>query len=245
MPIISLNNVGVQFGEHTALENISFSVEKGEYVGLIGPNGAGKSTLLQVILGILPPTSGEISIGKNVVFGYVPQNYFLNTTFSILVEEVLEMGSSSPFFWGNKKTKQRMEKVLTMVGLKKSFLKKNFQTLSGGQKQRVIIARSLLQKPDILLFDEPLSGVDFETKIQIYELLATLNKKYNTTIIFVSHEIESVVSECHRILCLNKKIHEGCHPIEFIKGKLDTCNIPKTHHTIRPIHHHHSLISKS
>lgn len=245
MPIISLKNIGVQFGENTALENISFSLEKGEYVGLIGPNGAGKSTLLKVILGLQSPTSGEISFGKNITFGYVPQNYFLNTTFSISVKEVLEMGSKSSFLWGGKTIKKRAEEVLEMVGLEKNFLKKNFQTLSGGQKQRVVIARSLLQNPDVLLFDEPLSGVDFETKIQIYELLATLNKKYNATIIFVSHEIENVVSKCHRILCLNKKMHEGCHPIEFMQGKLDSCSVLETHQTIRPIHHHHSLASKS
>jgi zinc transport system ATP-binding protein len=131
-----------------------------------------------------------------------------------------------------------------MVGLETSFLKKNFQDLSGGQKQRVIIARALLQEPDVLLFDEPLSGVDFETKLQMYELLAMLNDKYKTTIIFVSHEIESVIAKCHRVLCLNKKMHKGCHPLEFAQGNLESCPVLKTEKSLHPIHHHHSLTSQ-
>lgn len=244
MPIISLSNIGVQFEGITALKDISFAIEKGEYVGLIGPNGAGKSTLLQVILGTLTPSSGNISITTGTSFGYVPQNYFLNTSFSISVAEVIQMASASPFFWQKKSLKKQIENVIEMVGLTKKFLKKNFQDLSGGQKQRVIIARSLLQNPDVLLFDEPLSGVDFETKLQVHELLAMLNEKYNTTIIFVSHEIESIISKCHRIVCLNKTIHKGCHPMQFAEGKIESCKIPKTKKIISPIHHHHSLTEK-
>jgi len=234
MSIISLENIGITFGENTVLSNISFTVNKGEYIGLIGPNGAGKSTLLKIILGSTAPSMGTVKIEKNISFGYVPQDYFLSTVFSISVEEVILMASSSLFFWKTKYEKKRIFEVLEMVGLKQEFLNKNFQDLSGGQKQRVIIARSLFQNPDVLLFDEPLSGVDFATKIQIYELLADLNSQYSTTIIFVSHEIESVVSKCHRILCLNRTIKEGCHPIEFSQGE----------RIITPIHHHCSITQK-
>jgi len=243
MPIISLQNIGVQFGDYTALEDISFEINKGEYIGLIGPNGAGKSTLLKVILGAIPPSSGQIVLQKNISFGYVPQNYFLNTSFSISVLEVLEMAFTS-FFGRKTSEKTRIFEVLKMVSLDPSFLKKNFQNLSGGQKQRVIIARSLIQNPDVLLFDEPLSGVDFETKLQIYELLATLNTAYYTTVIFVSHEIESIISKCHRVLCLNKKMHQGCHPLEFSKGNLDHCTVLKTEKAILPIHHHHNSLTQ-
>lgn len=245
MSLIQLNNISVQFGENIALENISFSVERGEYIGLIGPNGAGKSTLLKTILGLISPNRGTVTQEENITFGYVPQNYLLKTNFSISVKEVLEIGSPSPFFWRKKRFQKKIEDALEMVGLGKKFLKKNFQNLSGGQKQRVIIARSLLKNPDILFFDEPLSGVDFETKLQVYELLESLNKKYNTTIIFVSHEIESIISKCHRVLCLNKKMHEGCHPAEFAKGNLDSCTVLKTEKIIRPIHHHHSITPES
>ncbi|HID92312.1 TPA: ATP-binding cassette domain-containing protein [Candidatus Gracilibacteria bacterium] len=234
MSIISLENIGIQFGKNTVLSGISFTVEKGEYIGLIGPNGAGKSTLLKIILGSIVPSAGVVKMKKNISFGYVPQDYFLTTPFSISVEEVILMASSTVFFWKTQYEKKRTVEVLKMVGLEEKFLKKNFQDLSGGQKQRVIIARSLFHNPDVLLFDEPLSGVDFATKLQIYELLADLNTQYSTTIIFVSHEIESVVSKCHRILCLNTTMQEGCHPMEFVQGQ----------RIITPIHHHHSLTQK-
>ncbi len=243
MSIISLENIGLQFGDNTVLDTISFSIKKGEYVGLIGPNGAGKSTLLKIILGSVSGYSGKVNIKKGIRFGYVPQDYFLSTTFSISCEEVLLMASSSSFFWKTTHEKKRIQEVLKMVGLPEEFLYKNFQDLSGGQKQRIIIARSLFQNPDVLLFDEPLSGVDQETKIQIYDLLATLNKKYKTTIIFVSHEIESVIAKCHRVLCLNKKIHEGCHPVDLIEGNINKCTEEKREKIVTPIHHHHSYNS--
>lgn len=240
MSIISVENVTVKFEDNLVLDDISFSIEEGEYVGLIGPNGAGKSTLLKVILGIINPNKGKIIKNKNISFGYVPQNYLLNSYFSISVEEVILM-SSYNFFWNSKNEKKRALEVLEMVELNKNFLKKNFQDLSGGQKQRIIIARSLFCNPKVLFFDEPLSGIDFETKIQIYELLSNLNKNNKTTIVFVSHEIETIISKCHKVLCLNKKLYKGCHPIEFTKGEIKNCKIIKTEKEIIPIHHHHFI----
>lgn len=239
MPIIKLQNISVFFGENTALDNVSLEIEKGDYIGLIGPNGAGKSTLLKTLLGIIAPQKGKIIVEKNVSFGYVPQNYIPESFFSISVQEVLEMGMMRMSFFRKKSEIKIFSDKLTVVGLDSSFLKKSFHSLSGGQKQRVIIARSLLTNPNVLLFDEPLSGVDYTTKIQIYELLAHINKKYKTTIIFVSHEIESVIEKCQRILCLNKKIHEGCHPVDFMNGKLGACSVLTLKPSIKPIHHHH------
>ena len=122
-------------------------------------------------------------------------------------------------FFRKESENNLFEEKISLIGLDTSFLSKSFHELSGGQKQRIIIARSLLQNPDVLLFDEPLSSVDYTTKIQIYELLAEINQKHKTTILFVSHEIENIVQKCHRVLCLNKKLHEGCHPIDFMNGK--------------------------
>ncbi len=240
MPIITLKNVTVSFGGHTAIEDISLEVQQGDYIGLIGPNGAGKSTLLKTLLGIITPQKGEIIYSKNVSFGYVPQNYLPESFFSLSVREVLEMGVLRMSFFRKKAEKKLFSEKLTMVGLDPSFLEKSFHSLSGGQKQRVIIARSLLSNPNVLLFDEPLSGVDYTTKIQIYELLADINATYKTTIIFVSHEIESVIQKCHRILCLNKKLHEGCHPVDFMNGKLNTCRVNTSVPALHPIHHHHN-----
>lgn len=240
MSIISVQNVSVCFRDVFALEDISFDIQKGDYIGLIGPNGAGKSTLLKTILGIIIPSTGKIVVNNSVIFGYVPQHYLPENLFSLSVLEILETGLSRRSFFRKKSEKELCIAKLAVVGLSESFLKKSFHSLSGGQKQRVIIARSLLQNPNVLLFDEPLSGVDYNTKLQIYDLLAMINKEHNTTIIFVSHEIESIVKKCKRILCLNKNLHEGCHPIDFMQGKLNTCTVLEPDLAVRPIHHHHN-----
>ncbi|MEI7511526.1 MAG: ABC transporter ATP-binding protein [Candidatus Peregrinibacteria bacterium] len=242
--MISAKNITVAFNGTPVLENISFEIQKGEYVGIIGPNGAGKSTLLKTILGMITPTSGTLAVDEGVRFGFVPQNYLPKISFSISVRETLEMGLKRRSFWRRAGEKEQLEEKLSLVGLDSSFLPKPFHALSGGQKQRVIIARALLQNPEILLFDEPLSGVDFATKIQLYDLLAEINTTQSTTILFVSHEIESVIERCHRVLCLNKRLHEGCHPLDFIQGKTTQCAIPPEKGVICPVHHHHPLYEK-
>jgi len=241
MPIIKFKDVTVKYENRIALQNVTFSVKKGEYVGLIGPNGAGKSTFLKVIVGIVKNTSGTIKINKGIKIGYVPQHFLPESNTNISVEETLEMALDRRFFWKITKGERLLiSQKLKLVGLDKTFQKRNFHTLSGGQKQRVIIARSLINNPDVLLFDEPTSGVDFETKLKLYELLAKLNKENQTTIIFVSHEVEHIIDRCHRILCLNKELHEGCHPMHFAKGKTD-CKMPQKQVPLNTVHHNHDL----
>jgi zinc transport system ATP-binding protein len=237
MPLISLQNASVRFGGHTALDNISFTIDQGDYIGIIGPNGAGKSTLLKAILGLIGITSGTISVSENTRFGYVPQAYLPKTVFSISVGEVLKMGLPRSSILFRRRDDELLIDKLKTVGLEPSMIKKSFNTLSGGQKQRVIIARALLGKPNVLLFDEPLSGVDFSSKLQIYDLLANINQAQNMTIVFVSHEIETVIEKSKRVLCLNKQLHEGCHPIDFMQGRLH-CPLKETE-KVTAIHHHH------
>lgn len=231
MIMITAKHLGLELEGNVILENVSFSIEKGEYVGLIGPNGAGKSSLIKVLLGFYKPTAGSLKINPEVRIGYVPQSYALSSVVPISVREVLQMS-------GVKDT-EKLERELKKIGLGPEFLPKNFHLLSGGQQQRVIIARALCSDPNLLLFDEPLNGVDYETKLAIYERLAKLNKSQSLTILFVSHEVDHIIEYCHHVLCLNKTMHTGCHPLDFAKGKtterpvLDTIT-----HTV-PVHHHH------
>ena len=236
--MIAAQNVGLQIEGNIILNDVSFSIVKGEYVGLIGPNGAGKSSLIKLILGFHKPTSGALSIAPEIQIGYVPQNYNLSAIVPISVREVMLMT-------GVKKN-DFLQENLEKVGLSNDFLTKNFHKLSGGQQQRVIIARALCSKPDLLVFDEPLNGVDFETKLSIYDLLLNLNKNKDVTILFVSHEVEHIVGHCDHVLCLNRTMHEGCHPLDFAKGVVSACSVPdKTLQTAQtvPIHHHHSADS--
>jgi zinc transport system ATP-binding protein len=231
MRIITVENVSVSFGTKTVLQGISFEIQKGDYIGLIGPNGAGKTTLIKTILGKIKSNTGNIQIQKGIKIGYVPQKYKLSQVVPLSVKEVILMGKE-------KNSTATLTEVLNLVELSDDFLNQNFHNLSGGQMQRVIIARALFGNPDILFFDEPLTGIDFETKLKIYELLARLNKKNELSILFVSHEVEYIVPSCHRILCLNKKLHQGCHPLDFAHGKTE-CPVLEVTPQVRPIHHHH------
>lgn len=229
--MITAQNLGLQREGNVILDDVSFSIAKGEYVGLIGPNGAGKSSLIKLILGFHKKTSGSLNIEPKTKIGYVPQNYILSPVVPVSVEEVLMMSGI--------KDRDQLPQQLENVGLTNDFLIKNFHQLSGGQQQRVIIARALCSNPDLLVFDEPLNGVDYETKISIYKLLFNLNKTQKLTILFVSHEVDHIVGHCNHILCLNRTMHTGCHPLDFAKGIITDCPVLDNVSQTLPVHHHH------
>ena len=229
--MISAKNLALTIKGQLILSDLSFEIKKGEYVGLIGPNGAGKTSLLKTILGFYKPTKGSLKVEANTKIGYIPQSYTLSTVVPISVQEVLSMSGI--------KAPHKLIKNLQKVGLGADFLSRNFHQLSGGEKQRVIIARALALEPDLIIFDEPLNGVDFETKLKIYELLAQLNKREQVTILFVSHEVDHIIDQCHHILCLNQTMHTGCHPLDFAKGQGPNCPVLTTSPQVVPVHHHH------
>jgi zinc transport system ATP-binding protein len=243
MPIpiaLSIQGVSVSYEQVLALDNISLTIEEGEYVGIIGPNGAGKSTFLKAVLGMIP-YKGAISIfGKSPKqgredIGYVPQNTSGNTwNFPITVFEFVASGLSAekfwtPIFWD---LKSRVQNALQIVDMEEK-KNENFLSLSGGQKQRVLIARAMIRDPKILLLDEPLSGIDALSQKKFYTLLSHLHKKYKKTILLVSHDIETVIRKTEKIFCLDQSLHSGCHPVKFITEK---------HKPAIAIHHHHKTI---
>ena len=214
--LFHFDKVTVRFGDFVALDKISFEVKRGEYTGLIGPNGAGKTTLLQVILRKLKPTEGKFFLQEGVRIGYVPQKYIPSSIFPVSVKEVVAMGFGRSWIFSKKEEQKEINQALENVGLPKEMQNRSFHTLSGGQKQRIIIARTLVHKPNLLLFDEPTSAIDHATKIRIYELLSRLNQQFGITILFVSHEVEHVVKSCKKVLCIDRHLHKGCRPAQFI-----------------------------
>ena len=264
-PIVTVKNLTVAFDGKKVLEKINFQIYQGEYVGLIGPNGAGKSTLLKSILGLVKSNTGCVEIKPRTSIGYVPQQGFYGNYFSFSVKEILGMAMKRRSIFYSAGEGKVMGQKLAAVGLKESFLKKNFYNLSMGERQRVVIARSLINEPHLLLFDEPLGTVDYKTKILIYNLLDELRENFKISILFVSHEIEKIVDKCHRILCLDKKLYTDCHAVDFSKGEicpskksqpehwmqktlekkilakkiLAKKNLEKSTSDLLPIHHHH------
>ncbi|AEH51588.1 metal ABC transporter ATP-binding protein [Pseudothermotoga thermarum] len=209
---IKVENLCVKFGEYYALKNVSFEVKEKEFVGIIGPNGAGKTTLLKVLVGEIKNYSGRVEINGKI--GYQPQFHTVNREFPIDVLTYVSLPLYVKHRKFSKELKAKAVEMLKKVGLaeKVSF---PVGSLSGGELQRLSLARALLSDADILLLDEPDSGVDEMGKSSFYELLSELKKERNLTIVMVSHDIGLIFKECSTIMCLNKTLH--CHaPTEKI-----------------------------
>lgn len=222
-PIICVKKVYFAYHQHWVLENVDLDIYEREFVSIIGPNGGGKTTLLKLILGILKPNRGEISVfGTSPKFqrekiGYVPQHAGLDLMFPATVLEVVLMGlvTKTQFFSYSSRQRELAERALERVGLIQK-MKDSFHSLSGGQRQRVLIARALVSSPRILLFDEPTAHVDTVAEESIMELLKQLNEEI--TIILVSHDLGFVSQWVKTVVCVNKTVQK--HPTNALTGKL-------------------------
>lgn len=194
--ILEVKNLSVGFNNEKILDNLSFNLKNKENLVVIGPNGAGKSVLLKALLGIID-FEGEIRWRKNVRVGYVPQKFLPEKNIPLNIEE---------FFKFKKVDAGKIKESLARVGIKDfSVLKKKVGVISVGQLQRILIAWALIDLPDILLFDEPFSGIDIEGEETIYNLLAQIEKELNLTIILITHDLSVVYKLADTVLCLNKK----------------------------------------
>lgn len=204
---ITLKDVAIGYGGHPILNDISFSLKAGEFTVLFGPNGSGKTTLFKTILRIIPPIHGTIaySNGSLPKFGYVPQRQSLDEIYPFTAGEVVLMGTfgqAKPFCPTPKTDRIWIEHCLKDVGMLE--LKKQlFSELSGGQKQRILIARALATRPNVLLLDEPITGVDFAAQKMIMELISQLHKEHHLTIVMVTHEIYSIPKWTDKIIWIN------------------------------------------
>lgn len=199
--IVSIQDVSVVRNSQKILDSISADISPREIVAILGPNGAGKTTLLKCILGLLPYT-GEINVLGNKPtdalksVGYVPQRFAFDKGFPLTVGEFLNLSSKD-----NKTIQQALEEV-EMADL----INHPLGALSGGQLQRVLIARAIMNNPELLLLDEPTAGIDQEGEKDFYEIIKHLNKDHNTTIIMISHEVSVVYAHATQVLCLNKNL---------------------------------------
>ena len=208
---IKSNNLFFQYEETPILENVSFVIAPGEFIGIFGPNGGGKTTLLKLLLGFLKPQKGSLEIlGESPKIarekmGYVPQISHLDRQFPITVLEVVMMGclDKSPWHSYTKNAKEKAREALNQVGML-DFQNHSFGTLSGGQTQRVLIARALVSKPTILLLDEPTASVDPSAEESIYKLLEHL--KGTMTIIMVTHDLQVMLQKVDRFICVHRQV---------------------------------------
>ncbi|CAM3438652.1 metal ABC transporter ATP-binding protein [Erysipelothrix anatis] len=185
LSIIEVDNVSFSYGKTCILHNVSFSIQQGAYVYIVGDNGAGKSTLVKLFMGVLDVSSGHINLGSRTV-AYVPQ---LNTETKIplSVYDVIALGLKPMSWFLSKNAKQRIVDVAHQFGIE-NLLHRKFSDLSGGQKQRVYLSRAMISNPDILILDEPLSGLDKASRAQFETIIDGLHQA-GTTILNVTHHL--------------------------------------------------------
>jgi ABC-type Mn2+/Zn2+ transport system ATPase subunit len=207
LPLVSLQHVNLGYDSAPVVQDVNLAIYPGSLIGLAGPNGSGKTTLFRTILGLLPPVGGTLSRSCPLSnFGYVPQSAALDPQFPLSASEVVEMGAYGrvrSYQFLPSKEKQRLREVLDQIGLPQ-LAARPFFSLSGGQKQRMLIARALMVNPKIMILDEPLSGVDEESRRSITDLLHKLTREKGLAVFFSSHDLEMVERVADSIVRVDK-----------------------------------------
>ncbi len=203
MPLVDAKHIWLQIDERIILQDINLQLDAGKIVSLIGPNGAGKTSLVRIILGLLQPTRGEISIRPGIVTSYLPQKLTLQPSMPMTVRRFLELNV------------RRQDKSIT-AALEEAGVAKlagsSLQSISGGELQRVILARCLLRNPQLLVLDEPDQGMDSSGQQVLFKLVTEIRDRYQCAVLMVSHDLHLVMSATDEVVCLNHHICCTGHP---------------------------------
>ncbi|WP_075536271.1 ATP-binding cassette domain-containing protein [Candidatus Pelagibacter communis] len=206
--LVKLNNAGFKQNDKWLVEGVSLTVEKGKIVTLIGPNGSGKSTTAKIALGIYKNIEGTVEKYTNKV-GYVPQKISIDWTlplrvydFMLLTEDIKD---------------EAIDEALTLTGVM-HLKNKNLGNLSGGEFQRVLIARAISKKPELLVLDEPVQGVDYTGEIALYELIKKISDTLNCGILLISHDLHTVMTATDHVVCLNGHVCCSGTPMDVARN---------------------------
>ena len=210
-PLVSFRSLTVGYEGAVALEDISLEVRRGEFLGVVGPSGSGKTTLLRAVMGQVQRFAGELTChapaGRSALrFGYVPQVGTIDWNFPITVEQVVLLGrwrESGRLPWPRRKDRALVGQVLERLGIG-HLASRHIRALSGGEQQRTFLARALIGDPDLLLLDEPTSGVDIKTRHDVMHLLGELNRA-GVGIILTTHELNGVAAHLPRLVCVAER----------------------------------------
>jgi ABC-type Mn2+/Zn2+ transport system ATPase subunit len=238
---VELRGVGFSYDGTPALVDVSFDVPRGSFTALIGPNGAGKSTVLRLLLGLLRPQRGEVSVlgerpgRRGLSIGYVPQRIRLPSGFPLSVHEVALMGRYGQLGLGKRPRREDHDKAaqaLRRVGME-DLAHRRFAELSGGQQQRVLIARCLAGEPRLLLLDEPTAGLDPAAQARFYTLVCDLQKQADLTLLCASHDLSVVSAHADRVILLDRSVRAQGSPLEVLGS-----HATQRSYGFPPPHHH-------
>lgn len=212
LPALMISGLCYRYNSHNALDQLSFKVGLGERLAVVGPNGAGKSTLFKVVAGVIKPSQGTVSVyghepSGHICIAYVPQRTQVDWNFPVNVADVVMMGRISkmgPFRWPRRRDWQIVHQALQEVGML-NLADSGINELSGGQQQRVFIARALAQEAELILMDEPLTGLDQTTQDDLFQILDALRKR-KVTVMIALHDLKMAAERFDRVLLLNRKL---------------------------------------
>ncbi|MDN3235148.1 zinc ABC transporter ATP-binding protein ZnuC [Pseudomonas sp. WAC2] len=228
--LIQLSDVGVRFSGQNILDQVNLTLTRGEIVTLIGPNGAGKTTLVRTVLGLLKPDTGSVWRQPRLTIGYMPQKLHVDATLPLSVLRFLRLVP------GVDRTSAAS--ALAEVGAD-HLLDNPLQTISGGELQRVLLARALLRKPELLVLDEPVQGVDVSGQAELYRLITQLRNRYGCGVLMVSHDLHLVMSTTDQVVCLNHHICCSGHPEQVSGDPAFVELFGQDARSLAIYHHHH------
>ena len=219
-PLVRFEHVGCGYGAAPVVEDVSFEVYPGDFVGIVGPSGSGKTTVLRAMLGLLASRYGRVGRRDGLRIGYVPQVEAVDWSFPVTVRDVVEMAMPTRRF-GRRPTgdRARAAAILARLGLD-DLAGRHIRDLSGGQQQRVFLARALVDQPDLLVLDEPAGNVDVATRHEILHLLADLHHpagdEHGVTIVLTTHDINGLAAHLPRLICFNRTVVADGPPAEVL-----------------------------
>ena len=205
--LLKVENAGVSLNDKSLVKGVSFEIKQGEIVTLIGPNGSGKSTTAKIALGIYKKIDGKVKKYTDKI-GYVPQKISIDWTLPIRVLDFMTLTEEL--------TQDQINIALNLTGVE-HLKNKSLSNLSGGEFQRVLIARAISKKPELLVLDEPVQGVDFKGEIALYELIKHISEKMKCGILLISHDLHVVMSATDFVLCLNGHVCCSGAPHKVVK----------------------------
>lgn len=234
--LLTAENISFTRQGKTILDNVSMQLQRNEILSIIGPNGAGKTTLVRILIGLSQPSSGKVTRSPNLRIGYMPQNIQFNEFMPLSVRYFLKLAHNKSLHY---------PKIFSELNID-SILDNSMHSLSGGERQRVLLARAMVQEPDILVLDEPAQGVDIAGQNRLYELIEQVREVHQCAVLMVSHDLHLVMAKTNRVICLNQHICCHGHPdsvsadaayLSLFEDKSLQALAPYTHHH----DHHHDL----